>query len=104
MNFKNQIIASTIGVSLVFVPLSCITRSEINEIKIKAENAQLSADTANRRIKSMFYEFSDDCTWIDLSYEQATALLGTTLGRKSDNRPPKVIHLYACMNFKDWPE
>lgn len=68
----------------------------------RIDSANRKAQYAHERLNSMFYEFADDCSWIDLTKEQAKLLLGKTISRRSDNREPEVIHLYGCFNYKDY--
>ena len=56
-----------------------------------------------RSIGSLFYEFSDTCTWVVLDKKNMEAI-GVPLIRESDGRPIEKLRLYGCMNYKDYEE
>lgn len=73
---------------------------QIEAVKNNIEAVRSNQYFQEKRFSSMFYEFSDSCTWLDLTREQLIEI-GIPPVRRSDNRPVEVMHLYACMNFKD---
>lgn len=74
---------------------------DVSFLKKQNEYQQLSTRIIEKRLDSLFYEFADDCTWIELDKTQLQSL-GIPLVRRSDRRPVEVVRIYSCQNYKDY--
>lgn len=75
----------------------------LNRFDDKFNSQSFVNERLRESLDSFHYEFADDCSWIELDKDHLLAL-GIPLHRKSDNRPVEVSRVYACQNYKDYPE
>ena len=93
-------------VAALFVALFLVYSGQelrLAEYDRKFRSQEFANYSLRESLNSFRFEFADDCTWIELDKEHLKNM-GIALHRKSDHRPIEVARVYACNNYKDYPE